>query len=787
MATNISLLNSNNQNNINTNFERVATALQNTIGRDGTTPNQMNADLDLNNNDLLNVGLLDANDVTIDGQPVNGILTAAIAAAAAAAVSEDNAAGSEANAAVSASSASLSEEAAASSAALAASIAGYNFDTVANLLADTNIGYTGTNIVATGDIVEAQGFRYSVAASGASDHHVTTAGGVKLYVLSGVDGYNVLAFGAKGDYNNTTGIGTDDTIPIQAAFNAAMDTGINVHFPGLQYRVTDTISLLNANYAYLSFGAYGENGNSTRIWFDNLTALKNLFYIDSDINYFHFSDIEVLDKNARTSRAFYFYDTRATGSPSWKHFLEKFRITQFAEGVRFDGAATVADDAHESEVMFLHGKFRNNKVGLIYNNVQAVNQQLIGVDFENDQGNDATEKWPHIKFERGTTVNHIGGSVIGYGPYVQYTYTSAAGFAATSQIVSRGIRMEGRGDGPFIDHGLTSTITLSNAFTLIFDAMTMSITGHTAPVLARFGGRSFARFTNCQSNVNIDVQGIVTTNMNSNGEVGRIEIDNCRLINYKRIYDQAGYGSAAVAASVRTSVPAEISRRNEGVQVTVTGGYTTLLTDRATIYQGGWQVAAMKCLTWAPTTDSGLGSGSNPATLQVTLPIFARPCKFRLLRDDINAGSPYVLDLRFVLNSPTAISGAANNGSGLIRITTTTAHGLTTGDGVTISGVVGTTEANAQWAVTVITTTTFDLVASTFTNAYVSGGTFTIDRTVASITPTANVGGHFETNITHSSILVNWVVDGVVWDGKMKIVKSGTVNGFVGLIMIDYM
>lgn len=70
------------------------------------------------------------------------------------------------------------------------------------------------------------------------------------------------------------------------------------------------------------------------------------------------------------------------------------------------------------------------------------------------------------------------------------------------------------------------------------------------------------------------------------------------------------------------------------------------------------------------------------------------------------------------------ISGAANNGSGLIRITTAAAHRFSgPPNKVDISGVVGTTEANAlNWIITVISPTTFDLVGSTFTNAYVSGG-----------------------------------------------------------------
>ena len=75
-----------------------------------------------------------------------------------------------------------------------------------------------------------------------------------------------------------------------------------------------------------------------------------------------------------------------------------------------------------------------------------------------------------------------------------------------------------------------------------------------------------------------------------------------------------------------------------------------------------------------------------------------------------------------------AISGAVTNG-GLIRITSA-AHGFSTNDTVTIAGVVGTTEANADWTITVISTTVFDLVGSTFANAYTSGGTVFETETV---------------------------------------------------------
>lgn len=70
------------------------------------------------------------------------------------------------------------------------------------------------------------------------------------------------------------------------------------------------------------------------------------------------------------------------------------------------------------------------------------------------------------------------------------------------------------------------------------------------------------------------------------------------------------------------------------------------------------------------------------------------------------------------------ITGAANNGLGQIRLTTGSAHGLTTGWAAIVEGVGGTTEANQRWSsITVIDSTHIDLDASVFTHAYTSGGT----------------------------------------------------------------
>lgn len=69
-----------------------------------------------------------------------------------------------------------------------------------------------------------------------------------------------------------------------------------------------------------------------------------------------------------------------------------------------------------------------------------------------------------------------------------------------------------------------------------------------------------------------------------------------------------------------------------------------------------------------------------------------------------------------------AITGAANNGSGLVRLTVATTAGWTTGDYKTIASVGGTTEANGNWNITVVDGTHIDLQLSTYANAYTSGG-----------------------------------------------------------------
>lgn len=98
------------------------------------------------------------------------------------------------------------------------------------------------------------------------------------------------------------------------------------------------------------------------------------------------------------------------------------------------------------------------------------------------------------------------------------------------------------------------------------------------------------------------------------------------------------------------------------------------------------------------------------------------------------------------------VTGA--NTSSPITITSV-AHGLVTGNIVTVKNVGGQTGANGTFAVTRLTDNTFQLVGSTTVGAYTSGGTwqvaglylFSVDLQPGS---GFDVGGNYQ-------VLVNWV------------------------------
>ncbi len=70
-----------------------------------------------------------------------------------------------------------------------------------------------------------------------------------------------------------------------------------------------------------------------------------------------------------------------------------------------------------------------------------------------------------------------------------------------------------------------------------------------------------------------------------------------------------------------------------------------------------------------------------------------------------------------------AVGGATN--ASPIKITSSGSHGLVTGDTIVVGGVVGNTAANGAWTVTVVDHLGFTLNTSTGNGAYTSGGNFT--------------------------------------------------------------
>lgn len=152
--------------------------------------------------------------------------------------------------------------AAATSATQAALYEGPWLDDVASVLADTTLTYTagGPSSVVTGDYIQTrkEGFTYQVAASGVSNQHITTAGGVKLYVVATAGANSIRAWGAlsTGAIDNT-----------QAITNALTLGSGEITVPVGNWRVDGMIELAGTQKLRLEAGAtlrrYSANSAST--------------------------------------------------------------------------------------------------------------------------------------------------------------------------------------------------------------------------------------------------------------------------------------------------------------------------------------------------------------------------------------------------------------------------------------------------------------------------------------------------------------------------------------------
>ena len=224
---------------LNNNFTALRDAFDNTLSLDGSTPNAMGADLDLNNNDLLNASVVNTATLKVGG--VNVVPSAATALA-------------------------VKQE----------------FDTVADLLAST-LTYSS---FAPNDYIRVVdgGHVYQVAASSASDQHVTTVGGVKLYAQPDQSGFvSATQFGAKGD-----GI-TNDTVAIQAA----VSSGYSLLIPSGNFLISAQINV-STNGQQIRGAGWGSSagGAVSRIF---SSGDHKFFRVTGD--YVHIRDI-LLDSTA---------------------------------------------------------------------------------------------------------------------------------------------------------------------------------------------------------------------------------------------------------------------------------------------------------------------------------------------------------------------------------------------------------------------------------------------------------------------------------------------------------
>ena len=85
---------------LNANFEALRDGFDNTLSLDGSVPNAMEVDFDLDGNDIINGGTLNASDITVGGTSLATQVSAAATSASNAATSETNAAASAASAAI---------------------------------------------------------------------------------------------------------------------------------------------------------------------------------------------------------------------------------------------------------------------------------------------------------------------------------------------------------------------------------------------------------------------------------------------------------------------------------------------------------------------------------------------------------------------------------------------------------------------------------------------------------------------------------------------------------------
>lgn len=299
---------------LNDNFNAIETAIENTFSLDGTSPNALEADLDMNSNAILNASEVDTTTLRI-----NGVLVepgTSVTAGAAFQTYAYTATAGQTTFSVS--------PATPYNASIVVIVNGLQ-------LSPSEINVSGTNVITPaltlGDEVVIR--RYTaepVAAPDATEVNFIQAGTGAVTRTSQNkmrDVVSVKDFGAVGDSV------TDDTVAIQAAFNAMGGAiggiGGGVYFPAGYYKVTAPITISHPGYYY------GE-GWGTRLVTNSTTA--NIFNITAQQ-----VSIESLTFASSVTRSGGYYVDVASGASRFR--LSHFSMEGAHTGIRTLAAATV--------------------------------------------------------------------------------------------------------------------------------------------------------------------------------------------------------------------------------------------------------------------------------------------------------------------------------------------------------------------------------------------------------------------------------------------------------------
>jgi hypothetical protein len=113
-----------------------------------------------------------------------------------------------------------------------------------------------------------------------------------------------------------------------------------------------------------------------------------------------------------------------------------------------------------------------------------------------------------------------------------------------------------------------------------------------------------------------------------------------------------------------------------------------------------------------------------------------------------------------------------------INIVTDEAHGFTTGNSITIAGVLGNTAANGTFAVTVVDALNFTLDASVGTGAYTSGGVAT---KVSTGSGAFTSGGRFWSQAEIPTFFKSFILGDRIWSTVHRPVKPREIQELLGL------